>query len=145
MAKKKILYFEDESTLFIDFIDALSEFYEVYVSTEKKFIETERDYIFDLLILDIQIFNSDYDDDDNMIENLQFNNIYWRDTGIEFLRRIRQGQYEKNGFPSDMVIVAATVRADIDITNELLKHDINLILEKPFTIDDLLNNLQQVI
>jgi CheY-like chemotaxis protein len=148
--KKKIFWFEDDPYTFKDFYEKLNKEYEVNIGAGKYLIEKKRDFQFDLILLDLMIHKHSFKDDSNeQVENITFEEdgvrTHWTDIGVEFLRRLREGEYEIYGFPKGIPVIAATARIDSSIREIVEKLGVNKFLVKPFTMDKLKISIEQAL
>ncbi len=137
--KRSIFYFEDDINGVVPIVEILKENHEVIVGANWELIKKKRKPPFDLVIIDLLIHHYSIDEKNNekQIENVFFEGIDWKRTGIEFLRRIRQGEYEKFGFPEDIPAIIASAVGDYNVYEEAHKLGINDYFEKPFIIEDI--------
>ena len=134
--KTRIYYFEDDLEGLEEVVEALKEDYDVINSAKVADVETKRKDHFDIVIIDIMIHPQEHEDDPQRTpENVTFADIPWTRTGVEFLRRIRRGQYKQFGFPQNIQCIIATAAVDQNMVKELDALGINKMLEKPFTIE----------
>jgi CheY-like chemotaxis protein len=132
-----IFWFEDDRDVSKDPVSVLQEQYNFTVGAELGLIRHERNQPFDLVLLDIMIYPNGEDDDDQEVENIQYDGISWRSVGVEFLRDIRAGKYERSGFSRDVPVVAVTAIIEYPIIQEIEKLGISERIRKVFTIDQL--------
>jgi CheY-like chemotaxis protein len=135
--RKSIFYFEDNVYQVMPIINSLEENYKVTVGAHWEVIKEERLSPFDLVFIDLMIHNYSFDREGKEVKNVSFKGINWNRTGIEFLRRIRQGEYEKFGFFKDVPVIIVTAVGDYNVKNELHVLGIDQYIEKPFIIEDI--------
>jgi DNA-binding NarL/FixJ family response regulator len=139
--KTRIYYFEDDLEGLEEVVNALKDKEDYDVIYSAKFEDVAGDEVkgrenFDIVIIDIMIHSQLIEDDlEGVPENVTFEGIPWTRTGVEFLRRIRLGQYKQFGFPKDIKCIIATAAVDKNMVKELYNLGINKMLEKPFTIE----------
>ena len=139
--KDKIFWLEDDIMTNVYHIDALKKRYEVIVEAAQSYIDQLRAPAesFDVLIIDLMIHPYGRTEAKNgSAKNVHYAAIAWRYTGIEFLRRVRAGEYAHNGFPSDIPIVVITGIGDDKAEAEARKLADGPLLTKPCAIDALL-------
>ena len=141
---KKILLLDDDYESMHSLQTYLDEEkgWKVELSAENNLLERLGRERFDLLIVDLMIRPKGVDADNQEVQNIHYDNVKWDRTGLEFIRRFRQGEYSKNGkgtAPNTPIIALSAVAdsaADAEwgkiIENE--KH-----VEKPFRLSDLIN------
>lgn len=145
-SKKKIFWFEDDAYSLVDYYKKLNQEYDVSIGAHKDLIEQERDDSFDLILLDLMIHESSFEYESNTeVKNISFNGVHWSIIGVEFLRRLREGEYQSYGFPKDIPVIAATALVDSDIQEAVQNMNVNDFLVKPFTIDKLRTSIEQAL
>jgi CheY-like chemotaxis protein len=140
--KPALLFIEDDLPGIADFLDVLSERFEVIYGAANGIVFQQRSEPYRILILDLMInteTGSALDDNEAMLRrNIQFEGVDWTETGLEFLRRLRAGQFLDYGMPADIPVIVATARVD-DATHRFARaKQVSSWLEKPFSIDELL-------
>lgn len=108
----------------------------VLISVEKSILDLIKTEEFNQIIVDIMI-HSNTDDK----ENIHYSGITWKKTGIEFIRRLRAGDYlGENGKGTPRNVPIIVLSAITDSASEELK-DLEGIsyCEKPFRTDVLLD------
>jgi CheY-like chemotaxis protein len=133
---KRIFYFDDEPEDLRDYIEILRAEYEVIVGASRDLVEQPRRQPIELVIVDLMIYHFSFEGR-NEVQNISYPGISWKRTGVEFLRRLRAGNYERFGFPAAVPVIVATVRVDSSIREEVEELNVEAYLEKPFTIDEL--------
>jgi CheY-like chemotaxis protein len=135
-----IAYVEEDIQAIQDFVDELAKRYLIQVGAYSDEVFKKRSRPYSLIILDIMIHRENTlieDGKEVKRQNIGFEGIHWTETGLEFLRRVRDGKLTNSGFPKDIPVIIATARVDESVrqfANSLL---ISGWLEKPFTIDEL--------
>jgi CheY-like chemotaxis protein len=138
----RILMFEDDTETTKDLKEYLEETYgyEVVLTAGQGILErlpTER---FDLLILDLMIAHRSRGDDGRMVENVRYDGTSHWATGLEFLRRLRAGEYagaEGISTPRDVPVIAYSAVASKPVQQQLLHHDYGILAYygKPFRLN----------
>lgn len=134
--RSSIYYFEDDPRSLEDYVHVLRMSYDVEIGASHRSIFRTRTKPIDIVIVDLMIHqrSPDEDSDEILTDNIQFEGTDWWLTGIEFLRRIRSGEYEKFGFPCDVPVVVATAKDDYSIQEEVKSLGASVFLTKVFTI-----------
>lgn len=136
--KKVIFWFEDQSAAIESYLKEIRGDYEVVVSADINDIKQNRDHPINLLIMDIMIHPNGSDHETKTkVNNLHFEGIYWKDTGLEFLRRIRLGEYEQWGILQGTPIIVHTAVVDYQIEEQAMELQISAFLKKPCSLSDL--------
>ncbi len=144
--RKRIFYFDEDPEPLRDYFDYLSSHYYVEMGAAWELVKKKRDYIFDLVILDLMIHRkSSTGNPPRIISNAGFPKVNWRETGIEFLHRIRKGEYQEYGFASQVPAIVATAVAVYPARERAEDLGINGYLEKPFSFEELLSAVDQVL
>ncbi len=147
MAKKRILFFEDDFTSISGLLFLLRKKYEITIGATQEIVNCDRNEDFDLLILDIMIHSNGLNPNPNsgsdFAINLQYPNIDWHSTGIELLKKIRDGKLIKKGIPKDIPVIVLTAR---EITKEeLSKYKVNDVLIKPILLEVVYNTIERLL
>jgi CheY-like chemotaxis protein len=147
----KVLLFEDD----YESMRYLKEYLEedlgwsVVLSADKDVLgrlSTER---FDLVAIDLMIQPTSLDAQGHLVENVHFENVPWQRTGLEFLRRLRGGEFGLTGgtgtSPSVPVLVLSAV-AGYSVEGKLGKDMLEeAYVEKPFRLDDLVGCMTRLL
>lgn len=148
MPQTTIFYFEDDSDSLGDFYAALEQTGDVKVEigAHRDLIERSRERPLDLLIVDFMIHHHSFDiQTGEEVENIFFEGVEWRRTGLEFLQRVRAGRYTHFGFPSYIPAIVATAVVNYPARKLAIEQGISGFLVKPFTIDELRIAVQQAL
>jgi CheY-like chemotaxis protein len=133
MINKKVLFIEEEETEYI--LEALSKHgYSVDLSTScVDGLESLSKNQYDIVLLDIMMSHGE--------EIPKY--ILARQTGIEILRMIRNGQIPNvnRGIP---IIVITAIGSSYEI-GEMRKFNVNQIIQKPVSPDDILSKIDEVL
>ncbi len=135
--KKRIFYFEDDPQSLRDYYNVLNQKYEVQIGAHRSQVEQERPCPVDLIIVDLMIHREGPDLDDNWAPNLGWPEINWQQTGVEFIRRLRAGEYEAYGLLRSVPIIVATASVDYTIRDRITEMGVSAYMEKPFSLRDL--------
>lgn len=141
--KKTIFYFDDDVDCIQEVVSVLREYYDITLAAHKKAIEVKRDVPFDLAIIDLMIHHVSIDEAGREVENISYKGIPWQRTGVEFLRRIRQGEYEDFGFSKDVPVIIASAVVDHEAKEGTQELTISSYIEKPFTTEEIQQAIQE--
>ena len=103
---------------------------------------------FDLIVVDIMIHAFSKSQSGVEVKNIAFENVNWKTTGLEFLHRLRRGEFAGNpgkGTPADVpvIVLSAVAKDSGEIqTGQLLAQGY---VEKPFRLDDLLAQFRRIL
>ncbi len=147
---KKILLLDDDYESMHNLQIYLEEElgWEVEFSAETTLLERLKRKKFDLLIVDLMIRPKGKDANGQEVQNIHYENVKWDRTGLEFVRRFRQGEYTHNGkgtSPDAPVIVLSAV-ADSAADEEwgkIIQHEKHV--EKPFRLSDLIDLMHKLL
>lgn len=146
LQKKNIFWFEEDPHSLKLYIEELSRDYEVVIGAHWGLVGRKREKPFDLVLLDLMIHHNSFDfESSGEVENMEFPGIHWSQTGVEFLRHIRDGEYERYGFKKDVPVIVGTAVVNYpakDITAELGICDF---LEKPIIFESLIKSIQKAL
>lgn len=104
---------------------------------------------FDLLVVDLMIHSIGLDARGTDVNNIGFDPVNWRETGIEFLRRLRRGDWSGEsgaGTPPDVPVLVLSAVADLNIKDQL-QNDPSIVgyVEKPFRLDRLVELMRKAL
>ena len=142
---KKILLLDDDYESMYKFKTHLEEEmnWDVELSAEEELLERLGRERFDLIVLDLMIRPRSIDMYGEESQNIHYENVKWDRTGLEFLHRIRKGEYngeKSQGTPSNVPIIVLSAVVDSAADSEWGKTLQNeRYLEKPFNMSDLQN------
>ena len=105
---------------------------------------------FDLITVDLMIHPISLDAGGREVQNVHFENTPWLKTGLEFLRRLRKGEFSKEdglGTSPDVPVIILSAVASYSVTDELLEEEIrfNGYLEKPFRLEELIEKMCELL
>lgn len=147
--KKTIFWFEDYPEDFKEYCEALRERYDVIIGTGKDLVMQQREQPIDLAIVDLMIDPSTTDEAGEQTDNLAFKGINHRITGVEFLRCLRAGKYEEQGFPRDMPIIILTGLADTEAQKQAKQYAEEggpyIFFEKPVRVGNLVAAVDELL
>lgn len=122
--------------------------WEVLLTAEKELLEKLSTTRYDLILLDLMIRPQSPDSSGNMKINIQYEGINWKQTGLEFLRRFRSGEYSQKdkGTPPDVPLIILSAVAESSVNNhpEAGFHNEKYI-EKPFRLKDLIEQIHKLV
>lgn len=143
--KKRIFWFEDDGDVLDDYCKELQEKYDIIMGATPGEVAKSRDHFFNLLILDLMIhYQSFIDHRAKKEQNIIYNGVHWMQTGVEFLRLIRNGKYEKYGFKSDIHVIVVTGLENYP-AEEMEKIGIDILLKKPVTLQKLEEAIEKIL
>jgi CheY-like chemotaxis protein len=148
--KKKILFFEDNYMPLSGLKTYLEEKdYEVEVSAAKKILLMLKGTRFDLIIIDSMIRLQSQNPQGETEENVYYDDVNWIYTGLEFLKRLRQGEYSlhsnKSTSPDVPVILLSAIDEKAIETHQDVCKLANAHIEKPFRLSEFKIALEKLI
>jgi DNA-binding response OmpR family regulator len=148
---KRILLLDDdyESMLPLkNFLEAVHGF-QVELTAEKGLIERLQTECFDLICVDVMIHPISLNASNQEVKNIHFDQINWRRTGLVFVKRLHNGEFNadpsKGTSPQVPVIVLSAVAdpSEEDAINtypQTTKY-----MEKPFDLEELVERIYQLL
>ncbi len=148
--KKRILLFDDN----YEGMESLKYYLEkvegmcVELTANRNLLERLAQERFDLICVDLMIHPTSLDVDEKEVENVHFDGVNWQKTGLEFLRRLRKGEFcQESGrgtSPKVPVIVLSAV-ANYSVEDEL-GEDISVdYVEKPFLLEEIIEHIRRLL
>lgn len=141
--QKRILLFEDDYESMSDLKEHLEEETGWYVelTAETGLLERLSLEWFDLIVVDLIIHPTSFDADSKEVKNVHFDGVNWRKTGLEFLRRLRKGEFSKKsglGTSPDVPVIVLSAVAAYSVEHELGEAiSIEGYVEKPFRLAEM--------
>jgi CheY-like chemotaxis protein len=149
--QERILLFDDDFESMRHFKEHIEEELGWYIelTAERSLLERLSRERFDLILVDLMIHPTSLDADGQEVQNVHFEGISWLKTGLEFLRRLRKGDFSKEaglGTPPDVPVIVLSAVADYSVENEL-GEDIRMegYVEKPFRLEDLVERIRRLL
>jgi CheY-like chemotaxis protein len=145
--RKRILVFDDDFESMYDLKEHIEEElqWNVELTADRSLLERLSQERFDLIVVDLMIRPTSLDADGREVRNVHFDGVNWHRTGLEFLRRLRKGEFSEKpglGTSPDIPVIILSAVASYSVTDELEK-DIRLngYLEKPFRLEELVEKM----
>jgi CheY-like chemotaxis protein len=148
---RRILLFEDDFESMRYFKEDLEEElgWSVELTAAGDVIERLGQEQFDLVILDLMIQPKSLDAQGQEVKNVHFDDVPWQRTGLEFLRRLRAGDFSRRpgtGTSPDVPVMVLSAVAGDSIERKLGPGVfVNDHLEKPFRLDELVRRVRQLL
>jgi CheY-like chemotaxis protein len=147
---KRILLLDDDYESMHDLKTYLEEElgWEVEFSAEKNLLQRLGRERFDLLLVDLMIRPKILGDDGQEIQNIHYDNVKWNRTGLEFIRRFREGEYsqEGKGTSRNVPLIALSAVADSTAEGEwgkIIQNEHHV--EKPFRLLELIELMRKLV
>ena len=143
----RILLLDDDYESMFDLKTHLEEElgWSVELSAKKELLERLTVEMFDLIVLDLMIRPISLDRNHLEVQNIHYDGVHWTQTGLEFLRRFRNGDYSHDSSSTrsniPVLILSAVANNTVGRDQEKLLHHENY-TEKPFRLADLVKKMQ---
>lgn len=145
--QKKILLFDDD----YESMSALKQYleralgFQVELTAERAIPERLARERFDLVCVDLMIHPTSLNAADEEVENVHFEGVNWRKTGLEFLRRLRQGEFSQaggTGTSPDVPVLVLSAVANYSVGAELGQGmRVEGYVEKPFDLEAMIHQI----
>ena len=140
---KKILLFDDDYASMSPLKQYLERAigFQVALTAHKQLPKRLAQERFDLVCVDLMIHPTSIGANGDEIENIHFEGVNWQKTGLEFLKRLRQGEFHQEDGVStspDVPVIVLSAVANYSVEDEL-DQDIfvNAYIEKPFALEEI--------
>ena len=149
--QKSILLFEDDFESMHDLKEHLEETmgWHVELTADRGLPERLGQERFDLVIVDAMIRPTSLDAEGKEVENVHFDNTRWLETGIEFLRRLRKGEFSQEGDTGtspNVPVIILSAAATHSVERELGDHlTVEGYAEKPFRLEDMVERIRKLL
>jgi CheY-like chemotaxis protein len=147
---KKLLFFEDDYDNLRDLREYLEQDlgWQIQVTAEEGILARLGRETFDLIVVDLMIRPESLDAEGNSVQNVHFPGVSWLRTGLEFLRRLRRGEFAitpGQGTPPDVPVIVLSAVASFSVENALPDDDASTeYVEKPFLVGDLIARIKRL-
>jgi CheY-like chemotaxis protein len=147
---KKILLLEDDFESMSDLKIHLEEEkgWQVDLSADAGMMDRLAVTKYDLILLDLMINPMGLNQDGLPVQNIQFPNVRWQFTGLEFLKRLRSGQFSQSveSTPATVrVVVLSAVANDTAASEAELEGLADRYVEKPFRLSTLVKIIEDLL
>lgn len=149
--QRRMLLFEDDYESMQDLKEYIEEElgWQVELSAQADILARLARERFDVVVVDLMIHPTSFDAEGRQVENVHFAGVPWVKTGLEFLRRLRKGEFvgeQGQGTPSDVPVLILSAVAGYSVTDELGKAiRVNGYVEKPFRLHDLVMRIRTMV
>lgn len=149
--QKVILLFEDDFESMRDLKEHVEDEFgwHVELTAEQSLLDQLSRKRFDLVVIDLMIHPVSLDANGQEVENVHFDNVNWRKTGLEFLRRLRRGEYAQQleqGTTPDVPVIILSAIANDSVGDELRKKlAIQAYVEKPFRLHEMIELMRRLL
>ena len=149
--KTKVLMIEEDHEIMGELQEHIGEVLglEVEMTAEQGMLERLPREKFDLLLVDLMIRPTIIDQNGQEVNNIQFEGVNWRKTGLEFIKRLRNGDFssspDQGTSPSVPVIIVSAVANDSISNDDKKTIGVNDFIEKPFRLADVIEVIKKTI
>ena len=149
--EKRILLFEEDFESMRDLKEYIEEEFgwQVELTAEKSLLERLRHERFDLIAVDLMIHPVSLDADGQEVENVHFEDVSWLRTGLEFLRRLREGEFSSEadqGTPPDVPVIIFSAVADYSVEDAMQENfNVQVYVEKPFRLEEMIEHMYKLL
>ena len=148
--RKKILLLDDDYESMQSLKTYLEEElgWNVELSAQRKLLDRLCREQFDLIVVDLMIRPLSMDPDKGEIQNINYDGVKWDRTGLEFLRRLRKGEYTQKGKGTSPGVPAIILSAVADSAadgewGKIIQNEHRV--EKPFRLSGLVNLIRSLL
>lgn len=149
--EKRILLFEEDFESMRDLKEYLEETFGWYVelTADARLLQRLSDERFDLIVVDTMIRRKSLDVHGKEVQNVHFDGVHWLKTGLEFLRRLRKGEFSKEpgmGTSPDvpvLILSAVGNRSEVEELGKEVPYD--GYIEKPFRLHELVEHMRRLL
>jgi CheY-like chemotaxis protein len=120
----------------------------VELSAQSSLLERLARERFDLIVADLMIHSASSDRDGEVVRNVHFEGVNWRETGLEFLERLRAGEYSSSSPEStspDVAVIVLSAVADESLIQDIQNGISQWYTEKPFRLEQILELAQKAV
>jgi CheY-like chemotaxis protein len=148
--QKHVLMFDDdfESMRYLQEYVETELGWHAELSAERGLLERLSHERFDLVVVDLMIHSTSFDAQGNEVQNVHFEGVNWRETGLEFLRRLRRGKYSQGadtGTPPDVPVIVLSAIADETVEKEIDQDFIQAYVEKPYRLEEIVSMMSELL
>lgn len=147
---KKILFLEDDGESMVPLKEYLeSKDWIVELTANAAILQRLAHERFDLLLVDLMIYPESQAGGDAKITNVQYEGVPWKKTGLEFIKRLREGAYRgegSRGTPADVPVIVLSA-----VANEAAEEESEAMLladryiEKPYRLSVLKTAIEELL
>lgn len=143
--KGRILFFDDDYASMEPLREVLEEHgYSVLLTAAEGVLTQLAHERFDLVIVDVMIHPTSLArGEEDVVRNVHYPDINWQETGLEFLRRLRRGDYEGGNGQGTLRTVPAIILSATADPDE--PHEAQAIFEKPFDLEEVVTQLDALL
>jgi CheY-like chemotaxis protein len=144
VSERRVLLFDDDFESMNHLKDAIKDElgWSVELSAQANVLERLSHERFDLIVADLMIHSWSVDERDEVVQNVHFDGINWRETGLEFLKRLRAGKLSSSSpqsTPPDVAVIVLSAIADESVIQDIQSGPSVWYAEKPFRLAHILD------
>jgi CheY-like chemotaxis protein len=147
---RSILLLDDDYASMAPLKEILEAMYgfDVELSAAKEIMARLAVKRYDLLCVDVMILPKSINGNHREIENICFEGVHWQKTGLEFLRRLRRGDFSsgrEHGTSLQVPVIVLSAVANDSLTEAAPTGATNIRhIEKPFDLGQLIATMVQM-
>ena len=148
---KSVLLLEEDFESMRHLKEHLEEMFEWHVelTADAGLLQRLKHERFDLIVVDVMIRPTSLDAHGREVQNIHFDGVHWLRTGLEFLRRLRKGEFSKEpgmGTSPDVPVLIVSAVCDHSEVEELGKEvPFDGYIEKPFRLHELVEHMRRLL
>jgi len=147
---KRVLLLEEDFESMRDLKEHLEEMFEWHVelTADASLLQRLSRERFDLIVVDVMIRPTSPDAHGNEVQNIHFDGVHWLRTGLEFLQRLRRGEFSEEGLgtsPDVPVLVLTAVGDRSEVENLRKEVSFDSCVNKPFRLEELVNRMRRLL
>jgi CheY-like chemotaxis protein len=147
--EKKILFLEDDGDSMLPLKDYLeSKGWSVELTANAGILDRLARECFDLMLVDLMIYPEGPEENGGSKPNVQYAGVPWEKTGLEFIKRLRSGEYKGKGggTPPNVPVIVLSAVANETAEEELENMELaSRYIEKPFKLSVLKNAIEELL
>ena len=145
---RKLLFFEDDYESLRDLKEhlELDRGWEITLTAQASLLQDLAETRYDLVLVDLMIPPESLDAQGNQVKNVHFEGVSWLQTGMEFLKRLRRGDFStlEQGTPPDVPVIVLSAVAHYSFEN-VIPNGVPVpdYVEKPFRLGELVARIEK--
>jgi len=148
--EKRVLLFEEDFESMRGLKEHLEKTFGWYVelTADVSLLDRLSRERFDLIVVDTMIRPKSLDGHGQEVQNVHFDGVHWLETGLEFLRRLRKGEFSEGGLGTSPDVPAFVLTAVGDHSElEKLAKEVQFdgYMEKPFRLQELVERISRLL
>jgi CheY-like chemotaxis protein len=148
-ARRVLLFDDDYESLraLKDFLEKIKG-WQVTLTAREELLQDLGSIKYDLVLVDTMIPPLSLDAEGNQVKNVHFDGVSWLQTGLEFLKRLRQGEFAPTpgqGTSPDVPVIVLSAVAHFSFENAMPDgFAVPEYVEKPFRLSELKARIEKL-